>query len=121
MYNSYEVTLVLSLMIYGLFFNTKLLVVFFGVAVAYHLLGFLATRNELSKQSWFTPSWQKSMNIANTDPPRDSHCLSSFPIDMDKIKAWLEKVNKRSGRKGTDNEIKANHIFLKMIAAVMKS
>ena len=61
------------------------------------------------------------MHIANTDPPRDSHCLCSFPVDMGKIKSWLEKANKRSGRKSTDNEIKPNHIFLKMIAAVMKS
>lgn len=61
------------------------------------------------------------MNIANTDPPRDSHCLSSFPVDMDKIKAWLDKVNKRPQRKSSDNEIRPNHIFLKLIAAVMKS
>lgn len=47
--------------------------------------------------------------------------MAKFEIDSGKLKRWLKEANSREGRAEEDQEIKLNHVILKMIAGAMKS
>lgn len=121
MFNVWEVTTFLTLIIYGFLYNTPLLLVFLSIFTAYHILGHLLTKKDIQNSKNYKPSVRRTIRISTWDPPRDSNCLSKYEIDMDKMRKWLKKANNRKGRSSTDSEIKVNHVLLKTIAKVMKS
>jgi pyruvate/2-oxoglutarate dehydrogenase complex dihydrolipoamide acyltransferase (E2) component len=83
MYNSWEVTTFLALIIYAYLYKIQLLFIFIGIFVLYHILGEFFTREAISKFPGFKPTAEQNIRMASNDVPRDGNCLSLYEIDID--------------------------------------
>lgn len=113
MFNVWQVTVFLTMMIYSWLYDSRLMYIWLALFSAYHVMGMLAGHNSLN-------GIRKTIRIGSWDVPREPNVYLRQEIDVTDIEARLIKVNKDRESKGK-RPITLTHICLKALGVGMKA
>jgi hypothetical protein len=111
MFNFWQVSVFLSLLLYGFFCDSRVLYIWSSIFAVYHIIAFLLGHRKAN-------GVRKTIRIASWDCPRDPNVYVKLEIDLTKTDLFLEKYNKKHSGK---RKLTYTHFALKACGMGMKA
>jgi len=109
MFSSWQVTLTITIFLYGWIYSPGLIYIYFSVLLAHQVLAWITSSPQISIR--------EKIRMATWGVPSESNILMKVEIDLTKAEAFLKKYNASHN----ERSLSLTHIALKSIAEGLSS